>query len=105
MATRRFSELADVSRAQADPERRARIEEMQKAMLDAARLGELRSASNLTQRELASRLGVSQANVSRVERGDDVYLSTLRNYVEALGGELRLSAVFDDEAVDIIVGS
>ncbi len=78
---------------------------MRKAMHDAARLGELRSSRHVTQQELAGRLGVSQANVSRVERGDDVYLSTLRSYVEALGGELHISAVFEDEAVEIAVGS
>lgn len=42
---------------------------------------------------------VSQANVSRVEHQEDLYLSTLREYVAALGGELELTAVFPESRV------
>jgi hypothetical protein len=41
---------------------------------------------------------------SRIERQQNLYLSTLAEYVEALGGELKLSAVFADEEVEIGVG-
>lgn len=50
----------------------------------------LRQALNLTQDEMAQRLEVGQDNVSRLEKRDDLKLSTLRGYVEALGGELQL---------------
>jgi hypothetical protein len=46
--------------------------------------------------QLAAALGVSQAQVSRIENQTDLYLSTLRSYVEAMGGELQLRAVFPD---------
>lgn len=55
-------------------------------------LVEARQAAGLTQAELAARLGVSQAQVSRIEKwGYDAYtLNTLRRYVQALGGDFRL---------------
>ena len=98
----RFSDLA--APVYADPVRRQRIEQMADAMREAVRLYELRASRGVTQQELAKSLGVSQANVSRVEHVNDVYLTTLRNYVEALGGQLKLSAVFDDETVELAVG-
>lgn len=59
-------------------------------------LAQLRHARRLTQTQLAGALGVSQAQVSRVENQADLYLSTLRSYVQAMGGELELRAVFPD---------
>jgi transcriptional regulator with XRE-family HTH domain len=59
-------------------------------------LAQLRNARRLTQAQLAGVLGVSQAQVSRVENQADLYLSTLRSYVQAMGGELELRAVFPD---------
>ena len=54
----------------------------------------IRSNRQVTQVRLAARLGKSQGNVSEMERRTDVYLSSLREYVEALGGELEVNAVF-----------
>jgi transcriptional regulator with XRE-family HTH domain len=62
----------------------------------AVALADLRESKGTTQVELANRLGVHQGNVSRLERRDDLYLSTLREYVKALGGELRLVVEFPD---------
>lgn len=59
-------------------------------------LNELRKARGLTQEELARRLGTRQANVSKLERRADVRVSTLRDVVEAMGGELRITAHFPD---------
>ena len=71
------------------------------ALNDALTLGELRRARSLTQHQLAAALETSQGGVSRIEQRTDLYLSTLRSYVEALGGELELRAVFPDGAVPI----
>lgn len=60
-------------------------------------LAELRRARAFTQTTLGQALGVSQAQVSRIESQADLYLSTLENYVEAMGGRLELVGVFDDE--------
>jgi transcriptional regulator with XRE-family HTH domain len=72
---------------------------------DALELRELRAERGVTQVELAERLGRSQGNVSAFERRDDVYLSSLREYVEALGGRLEIEAVFDDERPPIAIGT
>ena len=64
-----------------------------------ATLSQLRRARSLTQTQLSKALGVSQAEVSRIEHQTDLYLSTLRSYIEAMGGELELVATFDDARV------
>jgi len=94
-----FDELR--SGVDADAVRRARVEEIKRAMRDVLALSRLREERGLTQQELAEQMHVTQANVSRVEHQDDLYLSTLRNYIEALGGRLEVHAVFDDQTVDL----
>ena len=74
-------------------------------MEDALALGEIRERRQLTQQDIARVLETSQANVSRIERQNDLYLSTLAHYVAALGGRLKVSAIFEDgEIVEIGVG-
>ena len=55
----------------------------------------------MTQRRLAELLEMDQGNVSKLEQRTDLYLSTLRSYVEAMGGALEIRAVFPDGAVKI----
>jgi predicted XRE-type DNA-binding protein len=66
------------------------------------RLGVLRERTSLSQQDVADRMGVSQPRVSKIEQGDpeQMELETLRRYVAALGGHLRVVADFDDEAVN-----
>jgi len=61
-----------------------------------AELADLRRAQGYTQMQLSKILGVSQGQVSKVERQADLYLSTLASYLEALGAELELAAVLED---------
>lgn len=98
--TRPFAELA--AKAKADPAGRARIEQYKRAMMDALALAELRTGAGATQTDVAEALATSQANVSRIEHEEDVYLSTLRRYVAALGGELEINAVFPDRTVALV---
>ena len=65
-------------------------------------LAELRGSLDLTQEELAARLSISQSNVSRLERRSDLLVSTLREVISALGGRIRLSAVFPDRTVELL---
>ena len=65
-------------------------------------LAELRHRRGVSQATIATPLEVSQPNVSRIEREEDVYLSTLARYVAALGGHLEVLAVFPDETVTVL---
>jgi DNA-binding XRE family transcriptional regulator len=96
--TKKFKELS--GRITSDPERRKRMHQQRLeaiGQLIQYQLDELRQSRHITQHELAEALGVHQPNVSRLENADDPKLSTLRAYVEALGGRLELVAVFDDQ--------
>lgn len=92
---RNFKEL----QAKMDPERRARVEQRVQEALKAMPLEELREARELTQNQLAQVLHVSQGAVSKVERRADMYISTLRSYIRAVGGDLQIRAVFPDGEV------
>ena len=65
--------------------------------LEENRLYELRHGEAISQAELAGRLDVRQRAISKLEHSDDVRVSTLRQYLEALGARLELVVVFDDE--------
>jgi hypothetical protein len=57
----------------------------------------------MTQSAVASVMGLRQPTISELERRDDAYLSTLRDYVEALGGRLRLVAEFEDADYEVAI--
>lgn len=97
-----YSKLRDELRT--DKERAERVAARRQAMEDALALAEIRERRELTQTDLARVLLTSQANVSRIERQRDLYLSTLADYIAALGGTLKISAVFEDEEVEIGAG-
>jgi len=83
-------------------EARQRGEERTRELLAAMPLDELRHAREITQQHLAKILGVNQAAVSRMERRTDMYVSTLRSFIHAMGGRLEIRAVFPDHgAVEI----
>jgi transcriptional regulator with XRE-family HTH domain len=83
------------------PEALARAEKRAKTMLDEMPLNELRAARLLTQESIAKSLGINQAAVSKMERRADMYISTLRDFIAAMGGELEITARFPDGAVKI----
>lgn len=92
-----FKEL----QASMSPERRARVAERVNVALKTLALDELREARKLTQTQLATLLEVDQGSVSKMERRTDMYISTLRSYIEAMGGALHIRAVFPDGEVQI----
>lgn len=61
-------------------------------MLKEMPLQELRQALHMSQERLAELLSTKQANISRMERRTDMYISTLRSYIEAMGGKLEIIA-------------
>lgn len=82
-------------------EREARIKDRVRDEVARLSLNQLREARSLTQTSLAELLGIPQGGVSRLERRADMYVSTLRNYIRAMGGELKITAVFPNGAVEI----
>lgn len=76
------------------PERREEIRQQALEDLERIGFGKLRQARQQTQVALAKELDIPQSAVSRLERRTDLLLSTLRGYIEALGGQLELRVVF-----------
>jgi transcriptional regulator with XRE-family HTH domain len=64
-------------------------------------LYKVREARNLTQVNLAKVLNVNQGAVSRMEKRTDMYVSTLRNFIQAMGGQLQVKAIFPEGEVQI----
>ncbi len=95
--TTKFSEL----RAKMSPEARAEARRLAGEDLKEMPLHELRAARHLTQQQLARTLDMTQAAVSQLEQRTDIYLSTLENFVEAMGGRLEMYAVFPDGKVKL----
>lgn len=82
-------------------ERQDRIRNRTEELLGELPLQELRQARALSQEELAEVLGLNQATISKLERRTDMYLSSLRRFVEAMGGELEITANFPEGKVRI----
>ena len=79
------------------PARRKKIEERTATLIaEEMSLRDLRQALTLTQERIAESLGIGQDGVSRLEKRSDLLLSTLRTYIEAMGGQLSLIAEFPD---------
>jgi predicted transcriptional regulator len=94
---RNFRELE----AKMSPESRARVAARVREELALMPLRQLRRAREMTQTRLAELLEMDQGNISKLEQRTDMYLSTLRSYVEAMGGALEIRAVFPDGVVKI----
>jgi len=67
-------------------------------------LQDLRKARSLTQERMAEMLHIKQENVSRIEKRSDLLLSTLRSYVEAMGGSIKLTVEFPDRPPVALLG-
>jgi transcriptional regulator with XRE-family HTH domain len=83
------------------PAARQRAARQTAAMLREMPLQELRQARQMSQEALAAALDTSQSSISKLERRVDVYVSTLRRYIESMGGELDIIARFPDGSVRI----
>ena len=91
----KWSELRD--EVLAKPGAKERLGQKRAETLEEIRLFELRRAEAVSQVELAGLLEVTQGAISKFEHAEDVRVSTLREYLDALGARLELVAVFDDE--------
>jgi len=94
---KKFSDL----RARMSPKARAQSEAMTAKLLKEMPLQELRQALDLTQQQVAETLNIEQAAVSKMENQTDMYLSTLRRFIAAMGGQLDIVARFPEGTVRI----
>ena len=83
-------------KAQMHPGTRARLEAEASRLSEELHLAQLRKARGLTQEAVAELLGVTQAEVSKMERRSELYIGTLKKFIEAMNGELVLAARFAD---------
>jgi len=98
MAGRRsFAEL----RARMSPDAQAKAEAEALRLEVEMDLAEVRRALKLSQDELAQTLQIGQGSVAKIEKRADMYVSTLRRFIEAMGGELEIVARFPDHSVKI----
>jgi len=88
----------DTLKAQVEsrPAAAERLAKLRQETLTEIALHELRRALEVSQSEVAAALNISQSAISQLESGRDFKISTLRNYVGQLGGEIRITAVFAD---------
>lgn len=84
------------------PEARQRSKEIAKSMLSEMALADLRKARTLSQERLAQLMEVKQPEISKIEKRTDMYISTLRSYIKAMGGDLEIVAKFPEGNVRII---
>jgi predicted XRE-type DNA-binding protein len=83
------------------PERRMRIDQISGELRQEMDLAQLRTARRLSQAALGEILHVEQPAVAKIEKRTDMYVSTLRRFIEAMGGELEITARFPDHNVRI----
>jgi len=88
-------------RSRMSSESQARAQAKAHAMLAEMPLNELRQARGLSQKMLAEVLHVQQPSIAKMEKRTDMYLSTLRSHIEAMGGQLEVVARFPDGAIKI----
>ena len=91
----------DSLRDKMSPAARERSRRLAASYRSGLALDELRHAREMTQVHLAKILCVNQAAISKLERRADMYVSTLQDFVRALGGELRITAKFPEGTVEI----
>ena len=95
---KKFSELVASTMS---PESIVRAKAKANKMREEMPLNELRQARGLSQQALAAMLQVEQVAIAKLERRTDMYISTLRSHIEAMGGVLEIVAKFPDGAVKI----
>jgi transcriptional regulator with XRE-family HTH domain len=80
---------------------RQMIEKRADALITALNLRELRTLAGQTQEQVSAKTGFKQTNISRLEKRSDMKLSTLREYVESLGGTLKIVVDIAGKKVDL----
>ena len=87
----------DVVAAAGGEEVVAEARKRNQAYIDGHRLAERRKAVGLSQTDVAEKMGVTKSRVSQIERGEVSTVDAIARYVQALGGQIQISAVFGDD--------
>jgi len=95
---------AEIRAQSGDPERGARVSEEKRIMGVVMTLQEIREQLGISQEDLAQAWDTSQPNVSKIEHKDDLLFSTVRRYVETLGGRREVHAVFPNRQITLQLG-
>lgn len=95
--TRAFKALREGMPPQAQRKARAKTAALMREM----KLSELRQDRKLSQEQMAESLNIKQASISKLERRADMYISTLRNFIQAMGGELEITARFPEGSIKL----
>ena len=94
----KWSEVrADVVTAAGGEEAVAEARKRNQADIDGHRLAARRKAVGLSQTDVADKMGVTKSRVSQIERGEVSTVDAIARYVQALGGQIQISAVFGDD--------
>lgn len=88
-------------RKQMTPEAQERAHAKSELLETEMALAEVRRAMKLSQEELAAILQINQASVAKMEKRTDMYIGTLRRFIQAMGGELEIVARFPDRQIKI----
>ncbi len=88
-------------KAALSPEAQTKVTQKMDQMLQEMPLHELRQARGLSQKMMAEALHIQQPAVAKIEKRTDMYLSTLRSHIQAMGGELEIVARFPEGSVKI----
>jgi DNA-binding XRE family transcriptional regulator len=91
----------ELLRVEISPEARAMADKQAQAMLAEMPLSELRQARGLSQKKLAEALHIQQPAIAKMEKRTDMYISTLRSHIAAMGGKLEVLANFPEGTVKI----
>lgn len=91
------------ARLRSDPERRARIEQGERGLLDGLALSQLRDSVGVTQEQDIGAGAILETNLAHIDPGADLYISAINDYITALGGRLEITAVFPDRRVSLAV--
>ncbi len=101
MAAKKWS---DIRARKFSPAELSQIDQEIESELLEMDLRALREAAGLTQGELAERVEITQSQLSKMERRDDHRISTLRRYIQALGGSLEICAVLNGKRIKLAEG-
>lgn len=99
MSSNKWSDLRD-ERFSEEKVREIKEDALREAI--GLKLKRLRETAGLTQQQLADLIGSGQPEVSRLEERENLLLSTLQDYIHALGGRIEIDAVIDDERVPLV---